>query len=623
MTVDDGNNGMGFDHAATRGNRGAASVLLANDSAMAGSRASSRLAGATLNADPLPAKPWRDSSSYWLGFGYMLLYAVGLGLAMNTAFPALGWGGNQLVAVSGGMAALLVWHVARQKFGMSTPALQAAVFAWICGVIVAGLVSGVVEQDGLLAILPVVDERLAHRLASYLAMTLSAILPIIWGQQAVELLRRRLALQLGVDQAKQKLAATELAMLTSATSPDELVSDLAKVDRALATGDSVDARHILDRLASTSRERLSRLSQALQPSAALLPASDNAPSVGRLQVLRKRFPVFTTLLAWEALIVAISAVEAFILQQPFQMIVAFVNIVGWSIALGATAASRWFGQPIDAARPMILGMVFGILAGKMLAGMLITGSPWFMFLSAEGRAVMPFSLFFTLTGAAIIWKYGERRRAQTAMAEAASRQQQAQSQLSDARLKALKAQIEPHFLFNTLSNIVAQTSVDPTKARRMTALLTRMLQRIDAGQARGSLGEELDAVRDFLELQGLRIGPRLSWNVGCPNELLDMAFPSLLLQPLVENSIRHGIETVAGNHRVDVQVTRNAAGGGIVVDVIDTGRGFASKVTHGVGLQNIRERLRSLFGDAGEIIFRPNSPTGLHVSVHIPLISGG
>jgi signal transduction histidine kinase len=194
-----------------------------------------------------------------------------------------------------------------------------------------------------------------------------------------------------------------------------------------------------------------------------------------------------------------------------------------------------------------------------------------------------------------------------------------QQRLTETELKLLQAQIEPHFLFNTLSNVVQLIDSDPPGAKRMllnlTSYLRASLRRTRAGET--TLGEELDLVRAYLEIQAVRMGPRLAYRLDCPAELRELALPPLLLQPLVENAVRHGLSPRPEGGEVGVRVARE--GETLLLEVNDTGVGLTAESPTGVGLSNVRDRIRAISRGLGSMVIQPNTPGGLCVRIVLPL----
>jgi sensor histidine kinase YesM len=169
-----------------------------------------------------------------------------------------------------------------------------------------------------------------------------------------------------------------------------------------------------------------------------------------------------------------------------------------------------------------------------------------------------------------------------------------------AELRALQAQIEPHFLFNTLANVLALIDYEPQKAKRMLdSFITHLRQSLDASrQTHATLGSEIDLVTSYLQMLEIRMGDRLKYSVDCPEQLRATPFAPLLLQPLVENAVKYGLEPKIDGGLIAIRVREH--GGAIRVEVDDDGVGLSAKTTAragtGTGLSNIRERLASIYG---------------------------
>ena len=190
----------------------------------------------------------------------------------------------------------------------------------------------------------------------------------------------------------------------------------------------------------------------------------------------------------------------------------------------------------------------------------------------------------------------------------------------EARLKLLQAQVEPHFLFNTLTNRQALIAVDPKRAQVMLGHLDGYLRATLATTRndRGTLADEFALLRGYLEILAIRMGPRLAHELALPQDLARASVPPMLLQPLVENAIKHGLEP-----KVDggtIRVSARAEGRTLVLVVEDTGLGFGSVATagSGIGLSNVRERLAALYGTAGLLETGENPGGGARVTLRLP-----
>lgn len=188
----------------------------------------------------------------------------------------------------------------------------------------------------------------------------------------------------------------------------------------------------------------------------------------------------------------------------------------------------------------------------------------------------------------------------------------------ETHLRLLQAQIEPHFLFNTLSNILSLLESDPVAGRAMLENLTRYL-RSSLSRTRErttTLGQELDLVRAFLDIYKVRMGERLRYAIEVPEKLRDVPFPPMLVQPLVENALKHGIEPEIKGGEILIKVEENADSYHLIV--VDTGSGLSKQGVGGIGLANVRERVEALFHGRGRLILEDNQPSGLKVTMEIP-----
>jgi len=188
------------------------------------------------------------------------------------------------------------------------------------------------------------------------------------------------------------------------------------------------------------------------------------------------------------------------------------------------------------------------------------------------------------------------------------------------RLRLLQAQVEPHFLFNTLSNVRRLAQTDAGAGRAMLAHLTRYLRAAlpRMREDETSLADEIDLVAAYLGVQKIRMGERLETSIDVPPALRAARVPPMMLATLVENAIKHGVAplTEGGSIRVKADATE---GGMLTLTVADSGRGFTAASGSGVGLANIRARLAALYGERATLRLEGNSPRGVVAAVTLPL----
>ena len=201
-------------------------------------------------------------------------------------------------------------------------------------------------------------------------------------------------------------------------------------------------------------------------------------------------------------------------------------------------------------------------------------------------------------------------------------------QITEARLQALQAQVEPHFLYNTLANVQALTEVDPPAANQMVGHLIQYLRSAlpKMRDSTSTVGQELELVRAYLNILKMRMGPRLEFAIDAPDDMLKLPFPPLMLPSLVENAIKHGLEPVREGGRIDVVVSRVATAFGeqICIEVRDTGRGLSDAPMQsggGVGLSNLRERLAAIYGGRAQFTIESNTPSGVIARMRVPMES--
>ena len=246
----------------------------------------------------------------------------------------------------------------------------------------------------------------------------------------------------------------------------------------------------------------------------------------------------------------------------------------------------------------------------------------FLSLLLAGILRHPTPVFFLIIVSIIIKVIaGGKRRAERIATEATKRAETEQlgRTVLEARMEALQAQIEPHFLFNTLASIDQLIQTDPPRASRMQQSLIRYLRSAMPQMREGrrpSLGQQLDLCGAFLEIMAVRMEGRLQPVVSVPEGLRSAVFPSMMLQTLVENAIKHGLEPKPEGGRLAIGA--EVVDGQLAVHVIDTGVGFMPKAEGGVGLANVRERLKVLYDGRAELIITVPPAGGTCATIKVP-----
>jgi sensor histidine kinase YesM len=326
---------------------------------------------------------------------------------------------------------------------------------------------------------------------------------------------------------------------------------------------------------------------------------------------------------------------AFVFTLIFNTLIAvFLTVIGvgdshlagnlvWSQCIGLTigAMTMLAIQANPAGPRRVIAVVGAVTAGTALGVALAT------MISGESQhhgsvawQALFIGLFFGAIASAFFWL---RERNGVLASELEARELarlEAEKRGIEAQLKMLQAQIEPHFLFNTLANLSCLIEAEP---RLATALLDALIRYLRASLTRtraegGTLGDEIGLLRAYLEVLQIRMGKRLQFVIDVAPALMSLPLPPMLLQPLVENAIRHGLEPKVEGGTVTISVSRGATS--VLMTVQDDGLGFADTEgkAEGLGLANIRARLVALYGSAARLSLSSKVGAGVTAQVEIP-----
>lgn len=319
---------------------------------------------------------------------------------------------------------------------------------------------------------------------------------------------------------------------------------------------------------------------------------------------------------------------AFRPQQPLTPALVYslcIGITTWAIIDFGSAmfpSARETGWPTGPWGTLLPvgGIALGYVIGTTLGDMLLGWSTW----ANASRQYLTFSaLLSALIGIVVTFYFHSKGKS----AYLEQKVSEANRLAAEARLKLLESQLEPHMLFNTLANLRVLIGADPARAQTMLDhIIAYLRSTLSASRASNHpLATEFDRLRDYLELMTVRMGPRLRYTLDLPPELAQFAVPSLLLQPLVENSIQHGLEPKVEGGTLTVSARRDAQT--LTLEVCDTGMGFdpadpaflhPTFTDKGFGVQQVRERLEAAYGLEATIDFVASHATGTRATIRFP-----
>ena len=328
------------------------------------------------------------------------------------------------------------------------------------------------------------------------------------------------------------------------------------------------------------------------------------------------------------LIVAINTGVAAILYieetRPFWHPLITAQCCGLAIAYAVNAAAPW-----DKSHPVwrliaavVVGSSIGLTLVFAIKGYLIGDEHYRLGTGLINTHLLAGTLFAsclmgTFVSLFFMLKFQEAR-ARAQMLKADADRNRLSRQAIEAELKLMQAQVEPHFLFNTLASVQFLTETDPPRANMMLGHLLAYL-RAALPQLRSdstTLGQEIDLAQAYLSIMQMRMGARLAFVVDVPADLRGHSFPPMLLMSGVENAIKHGLEPRAEGGTIRLEARRS--GNRLAVAVVDDGRGLRDKIGNGVGLTNLRERLQALYAASARFTLEEMQPRGARATIEIP-----
>ena len=309
--------------------------------------------------------------------------------------------------------------------------------------------------------------------------------------------------------------------------------------------------------------------------------------------------------------------------NPFTEVLAESFFVSMVLLFGFKVAGAWRQTLLPRWVAQLLAVALGAAISPLIVQMLSVGGDFSRFLASRpmvhGYVLVTFSAALIGTLFALGALYRERdAQARTQALQFALERETLQRQAADARLRLLTAQIEPHFLLNTLANV--QQLVD-SGSPRAAPVFRSLIDYLRAAlpqlhQQRATLGDEERLVRAYLELMLMRMPDRLAFTIAIEPSLRTLPFPPLALLTLVENAIRHGIDPACDGGRIEVGA-RPGVGREVELWVTDTGVGLTEGGTIGTGLRNLQERLEAFFGSGASVTLSAQAPHGVRADIRV------
>ncbi len=345
-------------------------------------------------------------------------------------------------------------------------------------------------------------------------------------------------------------------------------------------------------------------------------------------IMRSRLHSRPTPLTWKSalMVFVVSSIIAVLLALMdghydaflFELLVS--NSIGFSIWLAIESIRRVSRGRVGLVPAILVAVPVGIIVGAKLAawfGAYDVLAAWTHDPMKQWKSIS-ISLLFAVSASVFVSVSVNAANYRAELETERRRSAEASRSQAVAELALLQAQIEPHFLFNTLAHVQSAIDEEPAIGKAMLEHLIRYLRGtlLRSRQSTYVLAEEQSLIESLLAIAAIRLGSRLRYRVSFADTLRDVTLPPLLLQPLVENAIKHGIEpSVDGG---EIQVHGELIDATCVFRVTDTGVGLRDTAPEGVGLSNVRARLASLYGEQGRLTLQRNRPRGTIAELRLP-----
>jgi sensor histidine kinase YesM len=325
--------------------------------------------------------------------------------------------------------------------------------------------------------------------------------------------------------------------------------------------------------------------------------------------MKKLFAYFISTFLFNTAIAAVLN----LFMAPFWHQFVYSQCIGFSVLTINMVVAHFVKQPLPRAAVLSVSLPGSVAIGLSLAFIITGTGGWGDDYILKTMAI---GLFFGLIGV-ITFLLSERIEMEVEQRKLIKSESERRE--VEANLKLLQAQIEPHFLFNTLANVSSLIDSDPALAKKLLERLNDWLRvaLVRARSDRSTLGDELDMLENYLQILKIRFGERLRWKVQVTETARRSIFPPMLLQPLVENAVRHGIEPKIGGG--EIVIAARIEDGRLCCEVSDDGVGLQQMEGGGAGLNNVRERLATLSGGKGRLALSDKQHGGTVVTLEMPL----
>lgn len=328
-------------------------------------------------------------------------------------------------------------------------------------------------------------------------------------------------------------------------------------------------------------------------------------------------------------LVLINSIIAFTLQgigfaEALGVSLIYSQLIGFSIYTWVRGSYGFFNKfsPIGQLIIIFLALTMGAITGMGLTHLFLPEETRLTFSLNDHRFLWQVLLVSLCCGTMVSYLYISQKKIQEIKAlaqEEKIRRLAREKQAVELELKLLQAQVEPHFLFNTLAHIHCLLTTDRESAGRMLLNLTGYLRTSLARSRLASITikDELTLIEAYLELMKIRMGSRLTYGIELTDEIGEEEIPPMLLQPLIENSIKHGLEPMVEGGSITLHIGRQESM--LRIEITDTGQGLSEKNHPGFGTSSVFRRIHGIYGiDMTQIRFERNIPQGLKVIMTLP-----